>query len=93
LRQVFNSELELVARCSIDTRNRSVPPARPAGTAAAGHNIVSAMTAIGLTLAALTMVALVAVLPMWRHSRSWGFLPSSSLGLVLVIVVIVFLTG
>jgi hypothetical protein len=54
---------------------------------------MGAMTAIGLILAVLTMIALVVALPMWRHSRGWGFLPSSSLGLVLVIVVIVFLTG
>jgi hypothetical protein len=51
------------------------------------------MTIIGLSLAVLTILALVAVLPMWRHSRSWGLLPSSSLGLVLIIVVIVFLTS
>jgi drug/metabolite transporter (DMT)-like permease len=54
---------------------------------------VGMMTTIGLILAVLTILALVATLPMWRHSRSWGFIPSSSLGLVLVIVVIVFLTG
>lgn len=51
------------------------------------------MTIIGLSLVVLTLLALVGVLPLWRHSRGWGFLPSSSLGLVLVIVVIVFLTG
>jgi hypothetical protein len=51
------------------------------------------MTIIGLILAVLTILALVATLPMWRHSRSWDLLPSSSLGLVLIIVVIVFLTG
>jgi uncharacterized protein DUF3309 len=73
-------------------RNRFLPPAEPARMATAGHKIVSATTAIGLILAVLTMIALVAVSPMWRHSRSWGFLPSSSLGLVGV-VVIVFLTG
>jgi hypothetical protein len=54
---------------------------------------VGTMTIIGLILAVLTIVALIAALPMWRHSRSWGLLPSSGLGLVLVIVVIVFLTG
>ena len=51
------------------------------------------MTIIGLILVVLTIFALVGALPMWRHSRSWGLLPSSSLGLVMIIVVIVFLTG
>jgi len=50
------------------------------------------MIIIGLILVVLTVVALLAALPMWRHSHSWGLLPSSSLGLVLLIVVIVFLT-
>jgi hypothetical protein len=51
------------------------------------------MTTLGLSLAVLTILALVAVLPTWRHSRSWGLLPSSGLGLVLIIAVVVFLTG
>jgi len=51
------------------------------------------MTIIGLGLAVLTILALVAALPLWRHSRSWTLLPSSCLALVLVLVVIVFLTG
>jgi len=63
---------------------------RPGGRAA---RQVGTMTIIGLILVVLTIFALVGALPMWRHSRSWGLLPSSSLGLVLIIVVIVFLTG
>ena len=51
------------------------------------------MTTIGLILAVFTVFALVGALPMWRPSSGWGLLPSSSLGLVLIIVVIVFLTG
>jgi hypothetical protein len=51
------------------------------------------MTIVGLIVAILTVLALVAALPMWPHSRRWGLLPSSSLGLALIIVVIVFLTG
>jgi len=33
------------------------------------------------------------VLPAWPHSRKWGYGPSGSLGLVIVIMVILLLTG
>jgi hypothetical protein len=36
---------------------------------------------------------LVGVFPSWPHSRSWGFGPSGALGLVLVIVLVLLLTG
>jgi hypothetical protein len=51
------------------------------------------MTALGTILILLTVVALIAVFPTWRHSRRWGLLPSSSLGLVLIVLVIVFVAG
>jgi len=31
--------------------------------------------------------------PTWGHSRNWGYGPSGGLGLVLVVVVILMLTG
>jgi drug/metabolite transporter (DMT)-like permease len=54
---------------------------------------VDAMTGLGTILILLTVVALIAAFPTWRHSRNWGLLPSSSLGLVLVILVIIFVAG
>lgn len=40
----------------------------------------------------LLLVALGA-LPTWPHSRSWGYYPSSGLGLVVVVLVILLLLG
>jgi hypothetical protein len=34
----------------------------------------------------ILVLALVVVLPKWNYSRSWGYMPSCGLGLVLVIV-------
>lgn len=51
------------------------------------------MMLLGWTLILLTVVALIAAFPAWRHSRKWGLLPSSSLALVLVLLVIVFVAG
>jgi hypothetical protein len=32
-------------------------------------------------------------LPAWPHSRSWGYYPSGGLGLVLLILVVLVLSG
>jgi hypothetical protein len=32
-------------------------------------------------------------LPTWRHSRKWGYGPTSGLGLILMILVVLFLAG
>ena len=42
-------------------------------------------------LLVVVILALIGALPAWPHSRSWGYYPSSGLGLVLVILVVVFL--
>ena len=39
------------------------------------------------------LLMLVGVLPSWRHSRNWGFYPSGGLGLVLLVVVVLMLSG
>ena len=39
------------------------------------------------------ILALFGALPRWSHSRSWGYGPSGGVGLVLVIVVVLFLSG
>ena len=39
------------------------------------------------------LVALIGAVPTWPHSRSWGYYPSGGLGLVLVVLLVLFLTG
>jgi hypothetical protein len=41
----------------------------------------------------ILVVVLIAVLPSWPYSRSWGYYPSGGLGLVVVIVILLFLFG
>ena len=41
----------------------------------------------------LAVLMLLGVIPVWPHSRSWGYGPSGGLGLIFLIVVILFLTG
>jgi Protein of unknown function (DUF3309) len=44
-------------------------------------------------LIVLVVLALLGAVPVWPHSRNWGYGPSGGLGLVMVIVVILLLTG
>jgi O-antigen ligase len=39
------------------------------------------------------ILMLIGVIPTWPHSRSWGYWPSGTLGIVLIIIIILLLTG
>lgn len=39
------------------------------------------------------ILLLIGALPSWPYSRSWGYYPSGGLGLVVVIVLVLLLTG
>jgi hypothetical protein len=41
----------------------------------------------------ILVLVLVGALPTWPYSRSWGYYPSGLLGLLLIIVVMLALTG
>ena len=40
-------------------------------------------------LVVLLLLIVVGALPTWPHSQNWGYLPSSGLGLVLVVLVVI----
>jgi uncharacterized protein DUF3309 len=44
-------------------------------------------------LIVLAVLMLLGVIPVWPHSRSWGYGPSGGLGLIVVILVILLLAG
>ena len=48
---------------------------------------------LGTILIVVLILMLVGAFPSWPHSRSWGYWPSGSLGLVLMILVILLLVG
>jgi len=41
----------------------------------------------------ILILLLLGALPTWPYSRSWGYYPSGGLGLVVIIVLILALTG
>ena len=48
---------------------------------------------IGGILLLILILAFVGIIPVWPHSRSWGYAPSGGVGLIVVILVILFMMG
>jgi Protein of unknown function (DUF3309) len=44
-------------------------------------------------LLVVLVLMLLGALPSWSHSRSWGYYPSGGVGLVLLVVVVLVLSG
>jgi hypothetical protein len=52
-----------------------------------------AISTTALLLIVVLLILVVGGLPSWPHSRNWGYWPSSTLGTILVIVLIFVLLG
>lgn len=48
---------------------------------------------LGTILLIVVILALLGALPTWQYSSNWGYRPSGGLGLVVLILVILLLTG
>jgi VIT1/CCC1 family predicted Fe2+/Mn2+ transporter len=48
---------------------------------------------LGTILLVLLILMLFGALPAWPHSRNWGYYPSSGVGLLLVVLVVLVLLG
>jgi hypothetical protein len=44
-------------------------------------------------LLVIAILVLLGVLPSWPHSRSWGYAPSGTVGLVVLILVVLLVSG
>jgi len=44
-------------------------------------------------LVVLLVLLLLGALPTWPYSRSWGYYPSGGLGLVVIVVIVLLLSG
>jgi len=44
-------------------------------------------------LVVILVLMLVGALPSWPHSRSWGYGPSGGLGLVVIVLAVLLLSG
>ncbi len=48
---------------------------------------------IGTILLIILVLLLIGALPAWPYSGSWGYFPSGGLGLVLIVLVVLVVTG
>jgi hypothetical protein len=46
-----------------------------------------------LLLILLLLILLIGSVPAWGYSRSWGYYPSGTIGVILIILVIMLLLG
>jgi hypothetical protein len=44
-------------------------------------------------LLVLLVLMLIGAVPAWPYSRSWGYAPSGALGLILLVLIVLALTG
>jgi hypothetical protein len=48
---------------------------------------------LGTILLVILILLLVGAIPVWPHSRSWGYAPGGTLGTLLLLVLIMVLLG
>jgi hypothetical protein len=41
----------------------------------------------------IVVLMLIGAVPAWPHSRSWGYAPSGTLGLIVLVLLILLVTG
>lgn len=46
-----------------------------------------------LVLLILLILLLIGALPLWPYSANWGYYPGSGLGIVVIILVVLLITG
>jgi hypothetical protein len=48
---------------------------------------------LGTLLLIILILMLIGVIPSWPHSRNWGYGPSGALGILVIILLVLLLTG
>lgn len=48
---------------------------------------------LGTLLLVIFVIMLIASLPTWPHSRGWGYYPSSGVGLLVLVLLFLMLSG
>ncbi len=48
---------------------------------------------LGSIILVILLLMVIGAIPTWPHSRNWGYLPSSGLGLLLIILIILLAIG
>lgn len=48
---------------------------------------------LGTVLLVVLVLALLGLIPTWPHSKGWGYAPSGGVGLLVIVLVVLLVTG
>ena len=48
---------------------------------------------VGEILIVILIILLILAIPSWPHSRRWGYVPSGTVGIIIVIVIVLLIMG
>lgn len=48
---------------------------------------------LGTILLIILILALIGALPTWGYSRGWGYYPSGGIGILLIVILLLLLSG
>jgi len=48
---------------------------------------------LGTILLIVLILMLIGAIPRWPHSKEWGYAPSGTIGVILIILIVLLLTG
>ncbi len=65
-----------------------IPASRPQGRS--DEETIMSLTTILLIILVLMLIG---AMPTWPHSQGWGYFPSGALGIVVLILLVMLLTG
>jgi len=74
----------------------AIPPGTPLAdspAAAAGRSDNDKEHAMGTILLIILILLLIGAFPSWPYSRGWGYYPSGLLGIVVIVLIVMLLTG
>jgi hypothetical protein len=68
-------------------------PFRRAGRFKPSHPTGARRMTLGTILLIILILVLVGAIPTWSHSRNWGYFPSGIVGVIVIILIVLLLTG
>jgi hypothetical protein len=70
-----------------------IEPLRNPAQALSRHALTTGAIMLSTVLLIVLILLLIGAIPSWPYSRGWGYGPSGILGIVLIVVLILALTG
>jgi hypothetical protein len=76
-----------------DVHELGIPAARAGSRQAVSTSTTAGEHMLSTLLIVILVLILIGALPTWPYSAGWGYFPSGTLGLILIIIIVLALTG